>query len=348
MLHRAGMIGEDQAARAAGRARERGGSVVASLIELGLAKEGQLVGFVQSKLMIPQVSPGILAVLEQPAVDGIDRETAWRHEVLPVSVDDVGNLTVAMSDPTDVAAVDAVVECTRAYVIRAVAPRTALLRALNRFYGPPPKPVEVHAAAPARSGVPPVRANPSTVPPVRSSSTAPPVAGDPAPLSAAAFGRVLPRLVEATDRDEITQVLLDFLSEGFSRVLLFIHTQGMLRGRDCRGTDLMVDAVRQVRIPMSGPSTFADVVETGRPHFGPWPEDKRINTMFAKAMGGVRGNVLVLPVKLGERVPLLVFASNTPHPVDPRSLTELVDGVANALERLIRARKSRDNLPAVE
>ncbi|MBL4684176.1 MAG: hypothetical protein JKY37_06280 [Nannocystaceae bacterium] len=190
---------------------------------------------------------------------------------------------------------------------------------------------------------------------MRSGETAPPPGPavdleeeDMTPLSAAAFSRVLPRLNEAENRDEITTLLLSFLGEGFGRVVLFVHTQGMLRGRDCRGEDLLVDAVRQVRIPMSGPSTFAAVIDSGVPHFGPWPQGSRVNELFAAAMGGIRGNVLVLPVRLGVRVPLIVFAANTPHPVDPRSLAELVDGVSGALERLIRARKSQDNLPAVD
>lgn len=185
-------------------------------------------------------------------------------------------------------------------------------------------------------------------PPLRGTPSRPlPLVADPAPLSAAAFGRVLPKLVEAANRDEITTVLLEFLAEGFDRVILFVHTQGMLRGRDCRGEDLMTEAVRQVRIPMSGPSTFSQVVDTGTPYFGPWRTENKIDAMFAEALGSIRGNVLVLPVKLGVRVPLLVFASNTPHPVDPRSLNELVDGVAGALERLILARKSRE-LPKIE
>ena len=71
------------------------------------------------------------------------------------------------------------------------------------------------------------------------------------------------------------------------------------------------------------------------------------NARFGEAMDGIRGNVLVLPVKLGDRVPVLVFASGTPHPVDPRSLNQLVDGVAAALERLILRRKSRDNLTPI-
>ena len=59
------------------------------------------------------------------------------------------------------------------------------------------------------------------------------------PLSKAAFGHVLPRLVAAPDRDAILEALLDFLSHGFSRVIVFVHLHGMLRGKDARGPDLL-------------------------------------------------------------------------------------------------------------
>jgi hypothetical protein len=62
-------------------------------------------------------------------------------------------------------------------------------------------------------------------------------------------------------RDEVTDLLLDFLAEGFSRVIMFTHIKGEIRGRDARGEDLMVEAVRQIRIPATGPSLFSGVIE---------------------------------------------------------------------------------------
>ncbi|MCA9709589.1 MAG: hypothetical protein KDK70_27370, partial [Myxococcales bacterium] len=211
----------------------------------------------------------------------------------------------------------------------------------------PPSPAPLSPAPPSPAPPPPA---PPSPPPV---STLPrdalPTAiddGSP-PLSPTAFARVLPRLVAAADRDEITRVLLDFLAEGFARVIMFVHLHQQLRGRDARGDDLLPEAVSQVRIPTAGPSLFRDVIERGAPHFGPWPTTSKINQAFDQAMGGIRGNVLVLPVRLRDRVPLLVYASGTPHPVDPRSLHELVDGVSGALERLLYRRKSQD-VPKVE
>ena len=267
--------------------------------------------------------------------------------MLPVSVDDVGNLTLAMADPTNVRAVDAVAGHTGAYLVRAVAPLTALRRALERYYGPRPEDLPSRIADNGDSPSAPVQPGP---PPISTATAEDLQPADPTvpPLSPAAFARVLPRLVHAKDRDEITTVLLDFLAEGFSRVIMFVHLQQQLRGRHARGDDLLLEAVTQVRIPTTGSSLFRDVVERGTPHFGPWRDDTNINRAFDQAMGGISGNVLLLPVRLRERVPLLVFASGTPHPVDPRSLAELVNGISGALERLIFRRKSQDNIPQAD
>ncbi len=364
MMQRAGLLPEGEAARIRDLAYSNRVPLVEVIVDRGLATEEALVKFLQSKLMIPEVEPDLLDQLERETLRHLPADLAWHHEVLPVSVDDVGNMTLAMSDPTDLRAVDAVAAHSGAYLVRAVAPLTALRRALERYYGPRPEEVPAsttpEAAAPPPVEVappsPPPSVEPAAAEPPRAASVSlndlrrtEPIANDNvAPLSPTAFARVLPRLVAAADRDEITRVLLDFLAEGFSRVIMFVHLQQQLRGRDGRGDDLMLEAITQVRIPTTGGSLFRDVIERGTPHFGPWRTDTKVNQAFDQAMGGIRGNVLVLPVRLRERVPLLVYASGTHHPVDPRSLNELVDGISGALERLIFRRKSQDNLPKVD
>ncbi|MFZ6179695.1 hypothetical protein [Nannocystis pusilla] len=161
------------------------------------------------------------------------------------------------------------------------------------------------------------------------------------PLSPEAFHRLLPRFATVKSRDEVTDLLLDFLAEGFSRVIMFVHVKGEIRGRDARGEDLLVEAVRQIRIPAGGPSVFSGVIERRAPYFGSMRTDTPIDAAFFSALGGVEGVILVLPVLLREKVPLIVFASGSSNPVDPRSLHELTHEVAAALERIIVLEKAR-------
>lgn len=196
---------------------------------------------------------------------------------------------------------------------------------------------------PASNPAPETPTTPAAPPSQPSSEPAaiPPSTGDPVPLSPEAFALVLPKIDEANDRDTITTVLLDFLGAGFSRVILFVHSHNELRGLDARGKDLLVEAVRQVRIPTSGESMFSQVIEAGAPKFGPMRSASKIDQAFAQALGGVKGNVLLLPVKLGSKVPLLLWAHGTSHPVDPHSINELTAAVSKAIHRIISAARNR-------
>ncbi len=344
MMQRAGLLSEGQVADAHEHAAVKKLPFVNAILELGLSDEDAIVAFFHSKLMIPRVSPNIFERLDAETTARIPGDLAWKHRCVPVSADDFGNLTVAMADPTDMLAVDAVTHHSRAYLVRAVAPVSAMGRALRRYYAAPPGAGTGGGGAPA--GPPPIGGNGhgDDGDSNRGRARPPPSLLGPeteqTPLSTEAFAGVIPHLVEAKDRDEIVRVLLDFLGAGFSRVLLFVHVHGELRGRDARGTDLILDAVKQVRIPADGPSVFRKVIDGKKPHFGPLRSDTEINAAFCQAMGGVSGNVLVLPVVLRKKVRLVVFAMGLQHPVDPRSIQRLADGVSGAVERLIMRKKA--------
>ncbi|MCR9161853.1 MAG: hypothetical protein ACE37F_25705 [Nannocystaceae bacterium] len=330
ILRRAGYIEDADVTRVEAHSRAHRCAPFVSVVELGLADENDLLRLLSARLMIPIASAEVLTRVEPETLASVPAELAWSGGVLPVSLDDTGNLTLAMADPTDERAVNAVADHTGAYLLRAVAPVGALRDAVRHYYGEPTTPSK---GPPTPLQIPAVRDEPDDEP------EAP--AADVVPLSTAAFAAVLPRLVGAADRDTIMEVLLDFLGEGFERVILFIHLRDELKGRDARGTDMVREAVTQVRIPTKGPSVFSDVIQSAQVSFGPWPTERAIDRAFDRAMGGIRGNVLVLPVRVRDKVPVLVFASGAQNPVDPRSLDQLVSSVQSALERLIFRKKSR-------
>ena len=503
MMLRAGLLSDGQVADAAEHARVKRLSHVDAVLELGLADEDTLVAFLASKLLIPRVRQAVLERIDPQTAMRLPGDLAWQLLAVPVSVDEFGNLTVAMADPTDALAVDAIARRTNSYLVRAVASASNLRRTLIRLYGyeeeayeraaaqraaeertrarehlttaeltlrqtdvsmiavdpRPPSPSSSPSPSPSPFATPshapetpiesevddspyshypsddeldadavehvqgdpeeniptqvetqgparllPARPQPpaSTLPPaiveddepslmveddepplariteIQTEAPAPtpreqapreptpsdlvespargprraanrprahtpwnpPLQGfnnQPVPLSPEAVAEVLPRLETITDRDEITGVLLDFLGAGFSRVILFVHSHNELRGHDARGEDLMVEAVRQVRIPSTGKSVFAEVLERGKPYFGPMRETSKIDQAFSSALGGLKGNVLVLPIQVGSKIPLLVFAHGSSHAVDPQSIGELSSAVSDAIQRMIAA-----------
>jgi hypothetical protein len=465
MMLRAGLLSESQVTAANEHAANRSISHADAILELGLADEDTLVAFLASKLMIPRVRSAVLERVDPHTIARLPPLLAWEYKCVPVSFDELGNLTIAMTDPTDLRAIAALAEQTGAYLVRAVGSAAELRRALDRHYGPEhqvreqaaverarlasreaerstelalepvraqhpppeirnPAPVASSPAAPYMAGAAPYVAAQSEVGhipaddddvPIRNGHAAareivsgpieqpgpitdvqtgpppqaddlherptvvetqappvgrgprrprahtpwnPPLAGfasspvpdepvsepvnapveppPPAvPLSPEAFAQVLPQLEAADDRDAVTALLLDFLGAGFNRVILFVHSHNELRGLDARGQDLLVEAVRQVRIPSTGKSMFSEVLERGSPYFGPIQSGSKIDQAFSQALGGIKGNVLLLPITLGNKVPLLLWAHGTSYAVDPRSITELSAAVSAAIQRII-------------
>jgi hypothetical protein len=482
MMLRAGLLSDGQVADADEHARVKRLSYVDAVLELGLADEDTLVAFLASKLLIPRVRQAVLERVDAQTAERLAGDLAWQLLAVPVSVDELGNLTVAMADPTDELAVEAITQRTQSYLVRAVGSVSNVRRTLSRLYGEEDDVYERAAAQRAAAAAPPVVRDPQPASPFSSSPTSfggDPLAvtdsdvddepydqypsddeldgdpvehvqGDPedradpeesiathvdthnrvrttavtrpqppessalpiieddeppleritevpihapkqsvritaiqteapgpareptpadlaegpvrgprravrprahtpwnpplqgfthqaAPLSPEAVAEVLPKLETVDDRDAITALLLDFLAAGFTRVILFVHSHNELRGHDARGEDLLVEAVRQVRIPSTGKSVFAEVLERSKPYFGPMRETSKIDQAFSSALGGLKGNVLVLPILVGAKIPLLVFAHGTTHPVDPQSIGELGAAVSAAIQRLIAA-----------
>jgi hypothetical protein len=324
-LTRAGIVAPDGADAVTRAVQEQRTSELDALLELGLCDEQRLVAFFHSRMMIPSVTPDMLGRLDSDTVGHIPADLAWEHSMLAVSIDDSNNLTLAMADPTDLRAVTAAANHTGAYLIRAVAPAGALREAIYRYHGPRP---------PVRRAPPTPRETPSV------DSEEP--SGTPLPLSPSAYAQLLPRLVRAADRDEILTAVVDFLAAGFVHVIVFMHLQQQLRGRDARGPELLRDAVSQVRIPTVPPSMFAEAIRSRAPYFGPWPTERAIDRAFAQAMGGIEGDALVLPVSLAGKVPVVIFAAHAQSDLDPGTLAAVMHGTGAALERMIYRRKSRE------
>lgn len=325
-LRRAGLLDDAAVQQATAYAAERQVSPVDALVKLSLLGEDDLVRFLQSKLMIPKVDRELLSRLDIDTVSHLPAELAWDYAILPVSLDDANNLTLAMADPTDLRAVQAAAAHSGAYLIRAVAPASALREAILRYHGarPPRRPTAV-------TNVPP----PAPTLVVEADDEA-------APMSPGALTQFLPRLRAAVDRDAILDLLVAFLGTGFRHVIVFLHLQGQLRGRDARGPDLLRDAVMQVRIPTGPPSVFADTIADGAPFHGVWPRERAIDRAFADALGGIEGEAVVIPVRLRDKTPVVVFAAGPRQAYDAPALDTLQDAVSTALEQLIFRRKSRE------
>jgi hypothetical protein len=135
LLVRSGLVTSSALDDARARVTEIGGTVGEQLVAGGVLTDDVLTDFYKTRLLVPQVNPNTLARLPIKVIGLIPNDMAIELRVVPVSIDEENNLTVAMSDPSDRHAVDEIAFFTGAYVVRAVATQMQIAWCLAHYYG---------------------------------------------------------------------------------------------------------------------------------------------------------------------------------------------------------------------
>src|SRR5215207_7143631 len=113
--------------------RTNGGKLGLNLIKLGFVKDEEVTALLSKQYGVPSVA---LAEFEiDPAVAKlVPAETAQKYQIVPLSRAGA-TLTIAMTDPTNVFAMDDIKFMTGYNVEPVVASETAVLEAIQKYYG---------------------------------------------------------------------------------------------------------------------------------------------------------------------------------------------------------------------
>jgi type IV pilus assembly protein PilB len=132
LLVRDGLITREQLQHALLEQKKTKEKLGVILVRLGLIKEDQLVGFLSRQYGIPSITLSDFDV-DTDVLRLVPQNLASKYEVLPITV--VGNtLTLAMSDPTNLLALDDVAFMTNMQVMPLVASQAAIREAIERAY----------------------------------------------------------------------------------------------------------------------------------------------------------------------------------------------------------------------
>ena len=117
---------------------------------------------------------------------------------------------------------------------------------------------------------------------------------------------------------EVTLLILRYSSEVVNRAVLFMAKKDEVRGLGQFGIELGKglspdQVVRNIRIPLSSPSLFLNVIENRRSYLGPL-EDLEQNAILIERLGGIRPDtVLAIPLIVDNKVALIVYGDNLPE-----------------------------------
>jgi type IV pilus assembly protein PilB len=126
-------ITPDQLQEAVMLQREHGGRLGAHLVKLGYVKDDEITALLSKQYGVPsialnqfEIAPGVIKL--------VPGETARRYQIVPLNRAGA-TLTIAMTDPTNVFALDDVRFMTGDQIEPVVASEGAVLDALDRYYG---------------------------------------------------------------------------------------------------------------------------------------------------------------------------------------------------------------------
>jgi type IV pilus assembly protein PilB len=113
--------------------RQNGGKLGYNLIKLGYVRDEEITAFLSKQYGVPSIALGQFEI--DPAVlKLVPADTAQKYQIVPLSRAG-GTLTIAMTDPTDVLAMDDIKFMTGYTVEPVVASETAVIEAIQKYYG---------------------------------------------------------------------------------------------------------------------------------------------------------------------------------------------------------------------
>src|SRR6187397_706965 len=113
--------------------RQNGGKLGFNLIKLGFVKDDEITALLSKQYGVPSIALGQFDV-DATVVKLVPSETAQKYQIIPLSRSGA-TLTIAMTDPTNVFAMDDIKFMTGYNVEPVVASETEVDEALPRYYG---------------------------------------------------------------------------------------------------------------------------------------------------------------------------------------------------------------------
>ncbi|MBZ5527733.1 MAG: type IV-A pilus assembly ATPase PilB [Acidobacteriia bacterium] len=133
ILLKEGMINQEQLQKALEQQRTTGGKLGSCLTKLGYITDDDITGVLSRQYGVPSINLSYYEI-DPTVIKLIPQDTAVRYQVIPLSR--VGSvLTIAMTDPTNVFAMDDIKFMTGFNVEPVVASESAITDAIGRFYG---------------------------------------------------------------------------------------------------------------------------------------------------------------------------------------------------------------------
>src|SRR6266513_1589462 len=143
-------ITPDQLQQALAAQKSNGGKLGYNLVKMGFVKDEEITALLSKQYGVPSIDLAKFQI-DPAVVKLVPPETAQKYQIIPLSRSGAA-LTIAMTDPTNVFAMDDIKFMTGYNVEPVVASETAVIEAIAKYYGKT-APAEKNAPVPGASAL---------------------------------------------------------------------------------------------------------------------------------------------------------------------------------------------------
>jgi hypothetical protein len=315
MLLKAGILSRQQLEEALNAQLIYGGKLGTNLVEHGFVTEEFLTSFLSKQCDVPAVESRQLEDIPAEVVESISPELASKHKVIPFRKDK-RRLDIALVDPTNVEAMDAVAFKTGLLVRPHVAPEVTILRCLERYYSiaKPRRYIEIDGDHSSHKLQVIEQNRQEFSNPHRHElvydPALPPAQIAPEPLSIA---QLVHELQSVDTSPEIVRLILRFGRVYFKNQCMLVLRPDSFQQIASEGTPEFVARTQNLRISIEQQNIVQGIFATKQYHLGtvpPTPENFAILEQFGEDPTAI---VFVLPLVYNQRVEFILFAGGFSH-----------------------------------
>jgi hypothetical protein len=323
-----------------------GGRLGTNLVELGFLDLELLSSYLAELSGFPVATPSLLDDADRGLLDKLGADDAHRLRAVPLATLETGSAAVAMVDPLDAPATEAVAAKLGMQVTPYVVPELRALYYLEKHFGTPRR---ARFLRTARPGTDPEserrRQQPAggiAMPPTftleprrnRASSQAPITTAIPTTLG---FAAACERIDTATNREAIADAFVEYGKGRCDALVMFLIRDGNAIG--WRASVGRGKPIEELSLPLGGTSALQAAHDASGTFLGPPPSQTRpIETALWAALGAEPPpvDVLVVPVLVKQRVVNLVYVHTLGGPPSATLVNEVQDLAARAQTSYLR------------
>lgn len=346
-----------------------GGHLGTCLLELGFVDEMQLGATLAQALRVGYATQAMLGRADEIAVKALSKAVVEEYQAVPFRRN-AKTLDVAMIDPRDLPAVDALAFASGCKIVPWVAPEVRIFEAMERLYDIPrrmryiviSRSLQPLPGAGARATIP--AANPASEPPANTGSTwtavdhgaefgygrswvevADELAARTAPRESHDHdtGSLAWHLCRADDKDQIAHAVLAQASKSMKRVMLFSVKGDELALWDAAGFEKTLDRDALGAVGIRSLPLLDHLL--GQDHYlGPLDDTPGHRELFARLGVPAPVEVLLVPVHINDRLVAVLVGDGGPEgtlDVEARDGLRLARMLGLALNLVIIKKKIR-------